>query len=155
MLDHEDVLTVLRSTLQNNLPSALDAIDASKADGITLEDPVGYYIGSSEQRIEAFPALVLEPQNVEWTEEGERYDRAIHTIEIYVYLVGSEDVETLTKRLLRTIRAIRDVIADDPSLGNQVGWCRVASEDYSPVVWPAENVSAQAGMVIVEVYTTA
>lgn len=154
MLDHEDILTTLRTVLQSDLPSALDAIDSAKNDGIILEDPAEYYIGSSEQRIEAFPAIVLEPAQTEWTTEGERYDRAIHRTEVYVYLIGNEDAETLTKRLMRMMGGIRDVIDSDPTLGNTVGWCRVASEDYSPVLWPAENMSAMAGRLIIETYTT-
>ena len=152
MYDAEKICTAIITELEDNLPAKLDAIDTEKNDGITLENPKEYYLG--EQKVGAFPAVIVQPMATDVTLEGQRYGHEVHLIEIYALLVGSEDADTLTKRVLRTVRGIQETLEDNPQLDGNVNWMRVVSKDYSPTIWSSDNQSAKDGRLIIEVRTT-
>ena len=152
MYDMETICTAIITELQTNLPAQLDIIDADKADGITLADPLEYYL--SDRKLGQYPTVIVQPAASEAVLEAEKYGLEVHGIEVFVVLVGSEDTDTLVKRVLRTVKGIQATLEANPQLDENVNWLRVVSKDYSQTMFRDDNTTKKDGRLVLEVRTT-
>ena len=159
--DVEAVVDAIRSELEAHLPAKLDAIDAEKADDITLEDVAGYYVGEASQ-IARYPCveIIAEPTalDAQSQKSGQEDDHIVlvTTVANSEALNGETVEETLFRKVARTIRGIQEVLRDNPNLSSggaaQVNWMRVAQKDYSPTrTVPETALYVKAGALIVTV----
>jgi hypothetical protein len=159
--DVEAVVDAIRFELETNLPAKLDAIDAEKADEITLEDVAHYHVCDASQT-PAYPSveIIAEPTALPAGSQktGQEDDRIvlIATVANSEALNGESVEETLFRKVARTVRGIQEVLEDNPNLSSggtaQVNWMRITEKDYSPTgIVPDTGLYVKAGALSVAV----
>ena len=159
--DVEAVLDAIKSELAANLPAKLDALDAEKADEITLEDVAHYWVCDVPQT-PRYPSveIIAEPTALPalTQKSGQQDDRivVVATLANSEALNGETVAETLFRKVARTVRAIQEVLQDNPSLTSggtaQVNWLRVTQKEYSPTgLVPDTGLYVKAGALAVSV----
>ena len=138
----EDLVDVVVSYLEANLPAKLTALDAEYTDAIVLDPTVATYKGlKSLEAIPNYPALYalsprerLQPRAISPSAQD---IEALPELSIGV-VVLDQDNETLQKRLYRYARALSELLLDAWGNNSLNAWQFVTSED-----WDIDMLSAE------------
>ena len=125
----EPVINKMKTLLDDNLGTKLDAIDTAESDSIVLEDVRKVWKGGMPMTFE-LPAIAVWPSDSsagsDFTNVTYEYD---HEIVIWIVLKG-DDPEDTHIRLWRTQQAVFDAIKADDNLGGTVDVCEFRGFRY-------------------------
>lgn len=102
----EDTVERLVEKLAAEMPSRLDAIAAEAADGILLEHPTAYSLGSTPEM--RFPHVAVLPTGTENTTDSGGRLHFNHLVAVACWC-SDPDPEALCRKLVRYQRAAREV----------------------------------------------
>ncbi len=140
--------------LKTSLPAKLTSLTTEYGDGLTLSNiPTENYVISERQKLPGFPMCVVISEDTEIPEDGEfRYGIERHHLTIAVALMNNEDEDNLTRRTLRTVRAVEEVMLDNRTLNGSVVDVRPGRKDYANMI-SAGNALMKEGQLTIEVMT--
>ena len=154
----EDLVDVIVSYLEANLPAKLAALDAEYVDSIVLEPTVATYKGlKSLEEIPNYPVLyalspteAVQPRMISPTaaEVEARPELAVGVV------VLDQDSETLQKRLYRYGRALTELLLDAWGNDSLQSWQFVTSEDWNVDMQSAAFARESASSFVGEVTLT-
>ncbi|MCL6454370.1 MAG: hypothetical protein K6T78_12230 [Alicyclobacillus sp.] len=149
--DVEDVLDALLTSLQDNLPQALQTVDARKSTQLHPQAPRQYIFGDYQALPQLPAVLVTCDQTTERRDElGWREQQYTLTIEAYY---TDTDLQRLSRILRRYAAAIDDTLRQDNTLGGMVRNMTAISQRYSqtmrgqPGLFQAVTIEVQAHLI--------
>lgn len=131
MQDIEKIITKTKKILDDNILAQLQALESEYADDIALPKPEVYT--SSVLSGEDPETIIIGAINTEVIGEQDNYNLSEHAISVTVWLVETESLVILTKKVFRYIRAILEILAEKFQLGTTVLRNTINSIDYSPI----------------------
>lgn len=110
--DIEPVIAALLARLTDDLPTAVDAVNATVTDGTTIEQPAQIvdYIPPHEILL-AFPTVAIGEGVGRWADDIGSEVTGLHELAIVAF-IQSSDQQTLVRQLRRTRHAILSCVMD-------------------------------------------
>lgn len=144
----DQVVTIMRA----NLDAALVTVAADYSDGIGLPAiPSASMFIAEKRRLAAPPFLCIIPDRADpGLPTGEdRYDIEFHYLTAAVVDGGNIDEERLKRRCGRYLRAIQQVLQDNPTLGSTVEDAQaVPPRNYAPMMAGDSGLIQEAQVTI-------
>lgn len=128
----EDLLNALESHIESNLAARLTAISTDIDDAIPLPVLTDVVVGVTDLAgYASWPLGVIIPVRDQYEALSMGADELTAEVDLWVIAANYADA-TLYRQVLRYGAALRNLIEDDPSLGDAVGDCRVQELEYFP-----------------------
>lgn len=138
----EDIVNKIKLMLETNLPARLDEIEASRNDGIVLNDIAAYYVTNRlKDMLVSFPCIfILGEETPSANRIGKKRDFR-HRIIIRIF-IRDVDEEILQRQLWRYMEAVEKVLNQDVTLGGVATYSVITAHKYNPAY--------KAGMLFVK-----
>lgn len=141
----------LKAAILSSAGTVLTAMQTQLDDGIILDNfeevKVGYKNVFGQR---AYPVCYIYPGKAGWEEYAMSAELVEFRLELW-FAVTDKDPEALTKKLMRYINALKEVVNDNSTLDGAVVNAAVIEAEF----WPGgpDNSSVGAGRVVVRLRT--
>lgn len=150
------VADTINAQLKISLGAKLNSLDTEYGDGIELEDvPFGNYHVAEQVKPGQWPIISTIPDYTDQHGDGDNFDRyniEDHYLTIAVAHSVNESEDQLKRRIGRYVRAVEEVMLENPTLGASVTDVSVLTKPMGPMQHE-ENSLLQEGQVLVRVMT--
>lgn len=140
----------VNTTLKVYLAAKLDVLDTEYADGITLADVPSAHYFIAEQVKPIYPLIMTVPDTTDTGpfDGAQNYGLERHSLTVAVGLTANAGEDALKRRVIRTLRAIQEVLDEHPSLGSTVEHTFTLAKEYGPLFLGGGAIGQEAQLRI-------
>lgn len=142
--------------LKASMTQMMSSLTTEYADGVALDAiPTDNYFIAEHRKIPGYPFIAVIPDEtdmVPFSGEG-NYNIEYHDLMISVIRTNNIDEDLLKRQVLRTVRAVEEVLLNHRTLSGSVDDCLIMRKSYGPM-FSAGNSLLQEGQLGVRVMTS-